>query len=126
MPIDHEIIDRDLVIVTAFGLVTSDELSDHVFRLVNMHGASLNSGYKQIFDATTVERIEFNEEDMKHISNVVLDHGQDRGNITIAFAATNTRVKEMIGYYMRLCEITDVKTKLFESRKEADDWLLSS
>jgi len=125
MPIDHEIIDRDLVVVTAFGVVTSDELSDHVFKLVNMHGVTLNSDYKQIFDATTVERIEFNEEDMKHISSIVLDHGQDRGKITIAFAATNTRVKEMIGYYMQLCEITDVKTKLFESRQEADGWLLS-
>ncbi len=126
MPIDHEIKNKNLVIVTAFGVVTSDELSDHVFRLLNMHGALLNSGYKQIFDATKVERIDFNEDDMKNISTIVLDHGQNRGSITIAFAATNTRVKEMIGYYMQLCEVTDVKTKLFESRQEADDWLVSS
>lgn len=67
MPIDHEIINKDMVIITAFGVVTGPELSDHVFTLVNLHGISLNTGYKQIFDAMKVERIDFNEEDMKHL-----------------------------------------------------------
>jgi hypothetical protein len=125
MPIDHEIVNRDEVIVTAFGVVTGPELSDHVFTMVNMHGISLNSGYKQIFDAMNVERIDFNEEDMKQISQIVLNHGQDRGNINIAFAAINSRVREMISYYIQLCEVTDVTGELFESRQDADAWLAS-
>ncbi|MFW2440798.1 MAG: hypothetical protein ACN4GR_15690 [Arenicellales bacterium] len=125
MPIDHEVINRDKIIVTAFGVVTGPELSDHVFSMVNMHGVSLNSGYKQIFDAMSVERLDFNEEDMKHISQILLNHGQDRGNITIAFAAINSRVREMINYYMQLCEVTDVSGELFESRQDAEAWLAS-
>ncbi len=125
MPIDHEVVNKDLVIVTAFGVVTGAELSDHVFTLVNLHGSSLDSGYKQVFDAMEVERIDFNEADMKSISQIVLNHGQDRGSISIAFAATDSRVREMIGYYMKLCEVTDVKAKLFNSRGEADDWLVN-
>ncbi len=125
MPIDHELINEDMIIVTAFGVVTGAELSDHVFTLLNYHGISLNSGYKQIFDATKVERMDFSEEDMKHISQIVLNHGQGRGRITIAFVAINSRVREMITYYMQLCEVTDVRTKLFESRQDADDWLTS-
>jgi len=125
MPIDHEIINKDMVIVAAFGVVTGPELSDHVFTMVNLHGNSLNSDYKQIFDAMKVERIDFNKEDMKHISQIVLNHGHDRGKVTIAFAAINSRVREMIGYYMKLCEVTDVTTELFESRQDADDWLTS-
>ncbi|MEA1888432.1 MAG: hypothetical protein U9N50_01450 [Pseudomonadota bacterium] len=125
MPIDHEITSRDQINVTAFGVVTGVELSDHVFMMVNLHGVSLNSGYKQIFDAMSVEKLDFDEMDMKQISQIVLNHGQDRGNITIAFAAINSRVREMIRYYMKLCEVTDVTTKLFESRQEADAWLVS-
>jgi len=125
MPIDHEVLNRDRVIVTAFGVVTGPELSDHVFTMVNLHGVSLNSGYKQIFDAMAVEKIDFDESDMKQISQIVLNHGQDRGNITIAFTAINSRVKEMIRYYMKLCEVADVTTKLFDSRPEADAWLAS-
>lgn len=125
MPIDHEVLNRDRVIVTAFGVVTGPELSDHVFTMVNLHGVSLNSGYKQIFDATGVEKIDFDESDMKQISQIVLNHGQDRGNITIAFAAANSHVREMIRYYMKLCEVTDVATNLFDSRPEADVWLAS-
>lgn len=123
MPIDHEIINADMVIITAFGVVTGAELSDHVYTLLNSHGVSLNSGYKEIFDAMDVEEIAFDDEDMKHISKITLEHGQDRGGITIAFAAINSRARRMIGYYMQLCEVTDVKTKLFDSRQEADDWL---
>ena len=125
MPIDHEIVNRDRIIVTAFGVVKGAELSDHVFTMVNLHGISLNSGYKQIFDAMGVEKIDFDESDMKQISQIVLNHGQDRGNINIAFAAINSRVREMIGYYIQLCEVTDVTGKLFESRQEADAWLAS-
>ncbi|GMR05732.1 MAG: hypothetical protein BMS9Abin25_0307 [Gammaproteobacteria bacterium] len=125
MPIDYQIINEDMIIVTAFGVVTRAELSDHVFSLVNLHGISLNSGYKQIFDAMKVERIDFNEEDMKHISQIVLNYGQGRGKITIAFVAINSRVREMISYYMQLCEVTDVRAELFECRQDADDWLTS-
>jgi len=125
MPIDYEIINKDMVIVTAFGVVTGPELTDHVFTIVNLHGISLNSGYKQIFDAMKVERLDFNKEDMKHISQIVLNHGQDRGKITIAFAAINSRAREMISYYMQLCEVTDIRAELFESRQDAQDWLTS-
>jgi len=125
MPIDHEIINENMIIVTAFGVVTGAELSDHVYTMLNLHGVSLNSGYKEIFDATEVERIDFNKEDMKHISQIVLNHGHDRGNVTIAFAANNSRVREMIGYYMQLCEVTEVTAELFESRQDAQDWLTS-
>jgi hypothetical protein len=125
MPIDHEIINKDMVIITAFGVVTGAELSDHVYTLLNLHGVSLNSGYKEVFDAMEVEEIAFDDDDMKHISKITLEHGQGRGGITIAFAATNSDARKMIEYYMRLCEVSDVRTKLFESRQEADDWLAS-
>ena len=90
MPIDHEILnDGNLVISTVSGVLTGDELADHMFWLINQFGTTLNSGYQQIFDCLGADGSDLTEEDLKRISQIILTYGQDRGKIATALVASD-------------------------------------
>ncbi|MCK5360932.1 MAG: hypothetical protein KAJ95_09925 [Gammaproteobacteria bacterium] len=124
MPIDHDILNGgDLVISTVSGVLTGDELADHMFWLINQFGTTLNAGYQQIFDCLNAVRLDIVDEDLKRISQIILTYGQDRGKIATALVATDPDFRKMAFYYKSLSEMTDIVVDVFSSRQESEKWL---
>ena len=121
MPIDHEILDNgDTVISTVTGILTGDDLADHMFWLINQFGTSLNSGYQQIFDCLGASGLDLGEEDLKRISQIILTYGQDRGKIATALVASDHDFRKLAYSYKSLSEMTDIIVEVFSSRQEGE------
>ena len=124
VPVDHEIFDNgDTVISTVTGILTGDDLADHMFWLINQFGISLNKGYQQIFDCLGASGLEIDEEDLKRISQIILTYGQDRGKIATALVVNNPDFRKLAYAYKSLSEITDIIVEVFSSRQEGEKWL---
>ena len=124
MPIDHEILnDGELVISTATGILTGQELADHMFWQINQLGTALKTGYQQIFDTLGTDSVDIDEEDMKRISQIILTYGQDRGKVATAIVALSPDVRKLAYYYKSLSEITEITVEVFADRLEAEEWL---
>ncbi len=124
MPIDHEILNNgQLVISTSTGIISGQDLADHMFWLINQFGSTLNPGYQQIFDTLSAERADIDEEDMKRISQIILTYGQDRGKIATAIVAVRPDIRKLAFYYKSMSEITGIKVEVFADRAKAETWL---
>ncbi len=126
MPIDHEILnDGEMIISTSTGIITGQDLADHMFWLINQFGTSLNAGYQQIFDTLGADRVDIDEEDMKRISQIILTYGQGRGKIATAIVAVRPDIRRISYYYKSLSDITEIVVEVFSDRSEAEEWLAS-
>jgi len=124
MPIDQEISnDGKMVISTSTGVITGQDLADHMFWLINQFGISIYSDYQHLFDTVAADRVDINEEDMKRISQIILTYGQGRGKISTAIVAAQDDIRKMAYYYKLLSEVTDITVEVFDDRSEAEAWL---
>ena len=124
MPIDHEVLNAgETLISTATGVLTGDDLADHMFWQINQLGETLNKNYQHVFDTMGAENVDMDEDDMKRISQIILTYGQDRGKTTTALVAVHPEIRKLSYYYKSLAEITDTIIEVFSDRLEAENWL---
>ena len=124
MPIDHEILnDGEMLISIATGVLSGDDLADHIFWQINQLGETLNKDYQHVFDTTSADDVAMDEDDMKRISQIILTYGKERGKTAIALVAVHPEIRKLSYYYKSLSEITDTITEVFSDRLEAENWL---
>jgi hypothetical protein len=124
MPIDHEVLnDGEMLISTITGVITGDDLADHMFWQINQLGEILNKDYQHIFDTTSADNVDMDEDDMKRISQIILTYGQDRGKTATALVAVHPDIRKLSYYYKSLSQITEAIIEVFSDRLEAENWL---
>lgn len=124
MPIDHEVLNSGrMLISTATGVLSGQDLADHMFWQINQLGESLSKDYHHIFDTLSAESVDMDEEDMKRISQIILTYGQARGKTVTAIVADHPDIRKLSYYYKTLSEITDIVIEVFSARLEAENWL---
>ncbi len=124
MPIDHEVLnDGEMLISTITGVLSGDDLADHMFWQINQLGEILNKGYQHIFDTASADNVDMDEDDLKRISQIILTYGQERGKTATAIVAVHPDIRKLSYYYKSLSEITEITVEVFADRLEAEEWL---
>ena len=82
MSIEHIVIENgDALITRVTGQLTGEEMTEHMFWLIDNFGKRLNPGYRQLFDTTDMIDLSVNKSDINRISQIIQTYGADRGKI---------------------------------------------
>ncbi len=124
MPIQHTVIqDGNALVTHVTGLLTGEEMTEHMFWLIENFSILLKPGYRQLFDATAMSDLNVDKSDINRISQIIQTYGADRGKIKTGIVTTHPRGRQMAFAYQTLCRLTDVEVKIYDSVDEALDWL---
>ena len=124
MPVKHTIIQNgDALITQVTGILTGEELTEHMFWLIEQFGKNLNPSYRQLFDATGLDDLEVEKSDINRIAQIIQTYGEDRGKIRTGIVTILPKARQMAFAYQTLSRISDVEVKIFDGVEEAMEWL---
>lgn len=124
MPITHTIIqDGNAVITIVTGTLTGEDMTQHMFWLIERLGSTLNSGYRQLFDASRMVDLTLEKEDINRIAQIIQTYGENRGKIKTGIVTTLPKGRQMGFAYQALSRMTDVEVKIYDTVEEAMNWL---
>ena len=124
MSIEHIVIENgDALITRVSGQLTGEEMTEHMFWLIDNFGKQLNPGYRQLFDTTDMIDLSVNKSDINRISQIIQTYGADRGKIKTGIVTTHPRGRQMAFTYQALSRVTDVDVKIYDTVEEAIGWL---
>jgi len=124
MTIDHHIImDGDVLLTDAYDTVDAQQMSEHMFWLVERLGKGLNVDYRHLFDATRAD-VQFQERDLNRVSQILLTYGQARGAVQTALVVADDKAMHMAKVYKEMAtHVTGIRIEIFEERDTALRWL---
>lgn len=124
MPIEHTVIqDGNALITHVSGLLTGEEMTEHMFWLIENFSTLLKPGYRQLFDTTGMTGLDVDKSDINRISQIIQTYGADRGKIKTGIVTTHPRGRQMAFAYQTLSRVADVDMKIYDTVEEALDWL---
>lgn len=124
MPIEHTVIQNGNALVTQVsGTLSGDEMTEHMFWLINNFGCKLKSGYRQLFDTREMTGVTVDKADIYRISQIIQTYGADRGKIKTGIVTTNPKGRQMAFAFQALSRMSDVEVKIYDTIDEALGWL---
>lgn len=92
MSIEHiDIENGDALITRATGQLTGEEMTEHMFWLIENFAKQLNPAYRQLFDTTGMIDLSVNKSDINRISQIIQTFGADRGKVKTGIVTTHPR-----------------------------------
>lgn len=124
MAVKHIVIqDGKALITRVTGVLTGNELTDHMFWLIDQFGKALKPSYQQLFDASELEDLAVEKADINRIAQIIQAYGDGRGKVRTGIVATLPKARQMAFAYQALSRITDVDVKIYDKIEDALAWL---
>ena len=124
MPIEHIVIqDGEALITQVTGTLTGNEMTEHMFWLIENFGSLLKPGYRQLFDTSEMQEVTVDKSDINRISQIIQTYGANRGKIKTGIVTSNLKGRQMAFAYQALSRVSDVEVKIYDTVDEAIGWL---
>jgi len=123
--IERDIYNKGQLIVTRIsGNVSSQEIIDHVFWLIDSHNiGEVQSDYDQVVYATGLDSMTIKEEDIHRIMEISTGLGQGRGKFRTAIIAIEPYNIKLAHMYKTLASDAELEVELCENFEAAFAWL---
>jgi len=104
--------------------VRADELIDFLFWIIKQNETgNLQNGYRLLVDATGVDDIQMDENDIRRISHINMTFGRQRGRLKTAIAVDTEAGRKLAGLHKILSRSANIEVEVFNTGESACRWL---
>ena len=116
--------EKNYVIAKITDVLSADELIDFLFWIIKQKEAGyLQNEYRLLLDATGVDDVQMNEDDIRRISHINMTFGRQRGRLKTAIAVDTEAGRKLAGLHKILSKSANIEVEVFDSSESACQWL---